>query len=102
MVTEFHRQHLEEAGSLSDIFGMMTTLNVVVAILAGLFAQGIADFTGTQAAPFMTAIVLLVMAFSFISSRWVRKLRRSLTEIKTADHSVDRELWRQPSYLSRG
>ncbi|TVY17096.1 Molybdate-anion transporter [Lachnellula arida] len=70
MVTEFHRQHLEEAGSLSDFFGTMTTLNGVVAILAGLFAQRIADFTKTQAAPFMAAVVLLILAFGFISSRW--------------------------------
>jgi hypothetical protein len=71
MVTEFHRRHLEEAGSLSDIFGIMTTLNGVVAILAGLFAQAITDFTTTQAAPFMSAVVLLVLAFGYISSRWV-------------------------------
>ncbi|TVY49718.1 Molybdate-anion transporter [Lachnellula occidentalis] len=70
MVTEFHRQHLEEAGSLSDMFGIMTTLNGFVAILAGLFAQQIADFTKTQAAPFMAAVVLLILAFGFISSRW--------------------------------
>ncbi|TVY26148.1 Molybdate-anion transporter [Lachnellula hyalina] len=70
MVTEFHRQHLEEAGSLSDIFGIMTTLNGAVAILAGLFAQTIADVTKTQAAPFMAAVVLLILAFGFISSRW--------------------------------
>ena len=71
MVTEFHRQHLEEAGSLSDIFGIMTTLNGAIAILAGLFAQTIADVTKTQAAPFMAAVVLLILAFGFISSRWV-------------------------------
>ncbi|TVY37582.1 Molybdate-anion transporter, partial [Lachnellula cervina] len=70
MVTEFHRQHLEEAGSLSDIFGIMTTSNGLVAILAGLFAQLIANLTKTQAAPFMAAVVLLILAFGFISSRW--------------------------------
>jgi MFS transporter, MFS domain-containing protein family, molybdate-anion transporter len=87
MVTEFHRQHLEEAGSLSDIFGIMTTLNGVVAILAGLFAQGIADFTNTQAAPFMAAVVLLILAFGFISSRWVNPpLHLLLTE---ANYSVE-------------
>ncbi|TVY82671.1 Molybdate-anion transporter [Lachnellula suecica] len=70
MVTEFHRQKLQDAGALSDIFGLMITGNAVVAIAAGLFAQHLADFTGTQAAPFLAAVVLLVLAFGFISSRW--------------------------------
>lgn len=72
MVTEYHRQHLDDAGgSLNDIFGLMSTLNCVVAIVAGLFAQGVSDFTGTQKAPFMTAVVSLVLAFLTISRTWV-------------------------------
>jgi hypothetical protein len=72
MVTEYHRQNLDESGgSLSDIFGLMTTLNGLTAILAGLVAQGAADFTGTQTAPFMMAVVLLALAFASISKRWV-------------------------------
>ena len=72
MVTEYHRQHLDEAGgSLNDIFGIMTTLNSVVAIVSGVFAQGVSDFTGTQKAPFMTAVILLVLAFLSISKQWV-------------------------------
>ncbi|RDW78494.1 hypothetical protein BP5796_06346 [Coleophoma crateriformis] len=71
MVTEYHRQHLDDAGgSLSELFGIMTALNSVIAILAGLFAQFMSDFTGTQAAPFMTAVVCLVSAFLLISRRW--------------------------------
>jgi len=94
MVTEFHRQHLEQAGFLSDIFGIMTTLNGVVAILAGLFAQGIADFTDTQAAPFMAAVVLLILAFGFISSRWASSPTHLI--FTKANCFVERELWRQP------
>jgi hypothetical protein len=72
MVTEYHRQHLDDAGgSLSDLFGIMTTLNGIIAIVAGLFAQAVADFTGTQTAPFMTAVVCLFMAFAYISNHWV-------------------------------
>ena len=72
MVTEYHRQHLDEAGgSLSDLFGTMTTLNGIVAILAGVFAQGVVDVTNTQTAPFLTAVVLLVIAFALISNGWV-------------------------------
>jgi len=72
MVTEYHRQHLDGAGgSLSEIFGVMTTLNGVVAITSGLFAEAITDFARTQSAPFMTAIVCLATAFLFISKYWV-------------------------------
>jgi MFS family permease len=72
MVTEYHRQHLDDAGgSLSDIFGIMTTLNGVIAIVAGLFAQAIADLSGTQTAPFMTAAVCLFLAFGYILNHWV-------------------------------
>jgi MFS family permease len=71
MVTEYHKHRLEEAGPLSDIFGIMTTLNGAVAILAGLFAQGVADATKTQSAPFMSAVLLLVLAFGLITRRWV-------------------------------
>ena len=72
MVTEYHCQRLDEVGgSLDDVFGAMTTLNSVVAIIAGLFAQFISDFSGTQKAPFMAAIVLLILAYLSISRYWV-------------------------------
>lgn len=71
MVTEYHRQHLDGAGgSLSDIFGIMTTLNGLVAITSGLFAEAITDVAKTQSAPFMTAVACLIMAFWFISKYW--------------------------------
>ena len=73
MVTEYHRQHLDVAGgSLKDMFGTMTTLNGVIAVLAGVFAQGVADVTRTQKAPFLVAVALLVSAFLLIFHRWVR------------------------------
>ena len=97
MVTEYHRQHLDEAGgSLNDIFGIMTTLNSVVAIIAGLFAQGVSDFTGTQKAPFMTAVICLVLAFLSISKQWVGfiKNRPSFWSF-CIDLMAERKLWRQ-------
>lgn len=75
MVTEYHSQNLDSAGgSINDIFGTMTTLNGVVAISAGLLAQGVADFTRTQAAPFLVAVFCLLVAYSFISKTWVRSV----------------------------
>lgn len=71
MVTEYHHQHLEEFGPLNDFFGIMATFNGIVAIFSGILAQGIVDSTKTQAAPFLLAIVLLLIAFGLISSQWV-------------------------------
>ena len=68
MITEFHRQHLSEAGgSLADIFGIMTTLNGVLAIFAGIFALAITDIMRTQNAPFMAAVGCLALTYSYIS-----------------------------------
>ena len=61
----------DASGSLSDMFGLMTTLNGVIAIVAGLFAQAITDFTRTQSTPFMSSIFCFILAFSFISNRLV-------------------------------
>lgn len=97
MVTEYHRQHLDDAGGqLNDIFGIMSTLNCVVAIIAGLFAQVVSDFTGTQKAPFMTSVVCLVLAFLTISRTWVRctEYEVQLCSFYT-DTLTERELWRE-------
>lgn len=72
MVTEYHHRRLDEgSGSLNDIFGAMTTLNSVVAIVAGLFAQGVSDASGTQKSPFLTAVVFLILGFLCITRYWV-------------------------------
>jgi MFS family permease len=73
MVTEFNKQFPDEPGStLSGIFSIMTTLNTVVAIIAGVLAEWVTDFTGTEKAPFMTAVACLMLAFAAINSQWVR------------------------------
>lgn len=78
MVTEFNHLFPDAPGSsLSAIFSTMTTLNSVVAILAGIVAEGVADFTGTEKAPFMTAIGCLMLAFVAISNYWVNIERYS-------------------------
>ncbi|TVY18763.1 Molybdate-anion transporter [Lachnellula arida] len=73
MVTEFNASFPDAPGSiLSGIFSTMTTLNTVVAILAGIFAEWVTDLTGTEKAPFMTAAGCLMVAFFAISKNWVR------------------------------
>jgi hypothetical protein len=68
----YDRQHLNGAGgSLSNIFGLMTALNGLVAITASLFTEAITDCAKTESAPFMTAVLYLFLAFTLISRHWV-------------------------------
>lgn len=72
MVTEYHNRHLDLAGtSLSSMFGLMTTLNSVVAILSGVFSEWLVQITRTRRAPFMASASLLTIAFWFIFVCWV-------------------------------
>jgi MFS transporter, MFS domain-containing protein family, molybdate-anion transporter len=72
MVTEFNTLFPDAPGStLSGIFSTMTTLNSVVAIFAGIVAEWVADLSGTEKAPFMTAVGCLIAAFLAISKGWV-------------------------------
>ena len=72
MVAEFHRRDLEKAGAqLSSIFGMMTTLSSIVAIVAGVLSEWLVAVTGTRKTPFMASIACLAVAFPVISKYWV-------------------------------
>lgn len=95
MVTEFNKQFPDEPGStLSGIFSIMTTLNSVVAIVAGVVAEWVTDFTGTEKAPFMTAVACLMLAFAAINSHWVR--HTPLLVLPTESNvKIVGELWRQ-------
>lgn len=72
MVTEYHKRQLDKAGtSLSSMFGIMTTLNSVVAILAGVSSEWLVQVTSTKKAPFMASAGLLIVAFWIILGCWV-------------------------------
>lgn len=72
MVTEFNKKFPDEPGStLSGIFSVMTTLNTIVAIFAGIVAEWVTDMVKTEKAPFMTAVMVLMTAFVAISKTWV-------------------------------
>lgn len=71
MVTDFRARGLEErGGDLSRTFGVMSTLNSVVAIASGVFSEWVVAVSGTRKAPFAAAVALLAVAFWVISSRW--------------------------------
>ncbi len=64
MITEYHRRQIEKARtSLSSMFGIMTTLNSIVAIFAGVFSEWLVQVTNTKRAPFMASAGLLTIAF---------------------------------------
>ena len=72
MVTEFHKRRIDQAGtSLSSMFGIMTTMNSIVAIVSGVFSEWLVQVTNTKRAPFMASAGLLTIAFWIIFSYWV-------------------------------
>lgn len=71
MVTDFHARGLgEKGGDLSRTFGVMSTLNSVVAIASGVFSEWVVGVSGTRKAPFAASVALLAAAFWVISTRW--------------------------------
>ncbi|KAJ0108159.1 hypothetical protein J7T55_000124 [Diaporthe amygdali] len=71
MVTDFHARHLaDKGGDLSRTFGVMSTLNSVVAIASGVFSEWVVGVSGTRKAPFAAAVALLAVAFWLIATQW--------------------------------
>lgn len=72
MVTEYFARGLEKSSmSLDAMFGIMTTLNSIVAILSGVLGESLVAATGTKVSPFMAAIVCLALAFWLMTRYWV-------------------------------
>jgi MFS transporter, MFS domain-containing protein family, molybdate-anion transporter len=72
MVTDFHNRHLESKGlDLSRTFGLMSTINSVVAIMSGVISEWLVTKFGTRKAPFVVSIGLLSLAWLFIYGQWV-------------------------------
>lgn len=72
MVTEYFAQGLDKSSmSLDSMFGIMTTLNSIVAIISGVVGESLVAATGTKISPFMAAIVCLSLAFWLMMKYWV-------------------------------
>jgi hypothetical protein len=72
MVTEYYSQHLDKSSmSLSAMFGIMTTLNSIIAIISGVLGESLVAATGTKVSPFMAAIICLGLAFWLMTRNWV-------------------------------
>jgi hypothetical protein len=71
LVAEYNKLMLEDSAShMSGIFSMMTTLNSLVAICAGIIAEWLVGATGTAKAPFLASIGCLFVSFVAISKHW--------------------------------
>ncbi|TVY84696.1 Molybdate-anion transporter [Lachnellula suecica] len=84
MVTEFHKRRIDQAGtSLSSMFGIMTTMNSIVAILSGVFSEWLVQTTHTKRAPFMASAGLLTVAFWIIFGYWSENYGDSHSQDRT-------------------
>lgn len=72
MIAEYHDQALDAYDlSLSDMFGKMTTLSSIVAIVSGVFGDYLVQHTGAKTSPFLASVACLCIAFIWISRYWV-------------------------------
>lgn len=79
MITEYHQRELEEWGlNLSTVFGTMTTISSMVAIVSGVFGDALLTVTGSRVSPFLASVVCLGAAFALISRYWVGWARISV------------------------
>jgi MFS family permease len=72
MIAEYHDQALDAYGlSLGSMFGKMTTLSGVVAIVSGVVGDVLVRSLDSKTSPFMASVICLGLAFVYISKRWV-------------------------------
>lgn len=74
LVAEYNRLgfgKIEGASSLSSIFGIMSTLNGIAAIVSGVLSEGLVAVTGSRRAPFMGSAACLALASQIMLRYWV-------------------------------
>ena len=74
MITEYHERGLQRSGlTLSSIFGYMTTISSIVAILSGVVGDLLVAQLGSRVWPFVASIVCSIGAACLILATWVRR-----------------------------
>lgn len=74
MVTDFGRRRLADGGAdLGRTFGLMSTLNSVVAIVSGVASEWLVGAAGTAKAPFAASAAIVGVASLFIATQWVSR-----------------------------
>lgn len=107
MVTDFHARGLgDKGGDLSRTFGVMSTLNSVVAIVSGVFSEWVVSVSGTRKAPFAASAVLLAVAFWVILTQWAENYgdaaRKKGSDEKQASRPKLWDLMKDPRIVSLG
>ena len=75
MITEYHRRGLQNSDmTLGSIFGYMTTLSCIVAIVSGVLGDVLVAQLGGRLWPFMASIICCALAANIMWLRWVRAL----------------------------
>ncbi|EFQ33535.1 major facilitator superfamily transporter [Colletotrichum graminicola M1.001] len=94
MVTDFHARQLGDQGlDLSRTFGMMSTVNSVVAIVSGVVSEWLVSATGTRKAPFLASVGLLVVAAGVIASQWDENYGSAGQSSSAASKGKKTSLW---------
>ncbi|KAK8016138.1 major facilitator superfamily domain containing protein 5 [Apiospora rasikravindrae] len=71
MISTYHEQGMHTSGpELGTVFGNMTTLSCVVAIVSGVFGDVLVTYSGTRTWPFMAAGMCCMGAAYLISRIW--------------------------------
>ena len=72
MVTDFGNRRLAAQGvDLSGTFGLLSTVNSIVAIMSGVASESLVGMAGTTTAPFAASVALVAAAALVISTQWV-------------------------------
>ncbi|TDZ30305.1 Molybdate-anion transporter [Colletotrichum spinosum] len=71
LITEYHQRGLSRTKlKLSDIFGYMTTISSVVAIVSGIVGDVLVNWLGGRVWPFMASAVCATLAMLLILKSW--------------------------------
>lgn len=71
MISDYAAKGLERSSlTMTSMFGTMTTLNGLVAIMSGVVGEAVVSFTGTKTSPFIAAILCIAIAAYLMHSSW--------------------------------
>ncbi|APA08559.1 hypothetical protein SS1G_02268 [Sclerotinia sclerotiorum 1980 UF-70] len=98
MVTEYHKRNIQKAGmSLNSLFGVMSTLNSVMAILSGVFSEWLVQITDDRRMPFMASACLLGISAYIITICWTENYGDSAITTQKSPSSVSRNSSTSPN-----
>lgn len=85
MITEYHNRGLQNSGlQLGSVFGFMTTLSCIVAIVSGVVGDVLVAELGGRVWPFMASIVCCGFAAYFMVTTWRENFGAKQAESSTS------------------